>query len=157
MLRSHNHLKHIIAFGAKSALFLVLFVLNGGEPVFASQVRHGLRSLRDWPCVKSKHFLRDSRGNPVWLTSSQLVERAINRQSPERPALLGKNSLHGEVTVQVLIGKDGRIECVRGVRGNPLAISSAVYSTPKWTFKPYLVDGEPRSVLGLLTVSYDFR
>jgi len=157
MLRSHSDLKRIVAFGAKSVVLLVLFVLNNGEPLFARQIRHPLRSLRDWPCVKSKHFLRDSRGNPVWLTSSQLLQRAITQQSPDRPALLGKSALHGEVTVQVLIGKDGSVECARGVRGNALAISSAVYSIPKWTFKPYAVNGASKSVLGLLTVPYDFR
>jgi hypothetical protein len=148
--------KRIVIIWAKGMLvFLVL--THAGEASLARQVHHGIRSLRDWPCVKGEQFLRHSRGSPVWLSSAELMERAIDRQELERPALLGPSGLHGEVTVQLLIEKDGGVKCVRGIRGNALAISSAVYSLPKWTFKPYVVDAEPKSVLGVLTIPYDFR
>src|ERR1700730_17697309 len=105
--------KRIVIIWAKGML-VFLALTHAGEASLARQVHHGIPSLRDWPCVKGEQFLRHSRGSPVWLSSAELMERAIDRQELERPALLGPSGLHGEVTVQLLIEKDGGVKCVRG-------------------------------------------
>lgn len=149
--------QHMLHAGIGVLIFPVLLALSFVlECSFAHSVPQSMLSDKKWPCIKGKNILRDNRGRPVWLTSSELFERVIDKQPLKIPALLGKNKLKGDVTIQVLIDKDGKIECCRGVKGNPLAISSAMESVPKWVFNPYTVNGEPKPVLGILTIPYDF-
>jgi len=42
------------------------------------------------------------------------------------------------------------------IDGHPIAIGAAIHSLRKWTFRPYTVSREPKSVVGLLSVPYDF-
>ncbi len=154
--RNRNCCKRVLIVGAAS-IFMLLGTWLSPERSFGQSATQSVYSIKGWSCVKGKDYLRDNQGRPVWLNSSALLERVIDKQPVKRPALLGKNNLQGDVIVQVLINKDGKVECARGVKGHPLAISSAIDSVPKWVFKPYAVNNEPKSILGILTIAYDFR
>ena len=111
---------------------------------------------KSWACLNRTDLLRDSDGRPVWLASSAVMDRVIEKQPIERPGQLGKNSLRGVVSVEVLINKHGKVICVRGVEGHPVGIGAAIHSVRKWTFRPYTFRGKAKAVAGVLTVSYDF-
>ena len=111
---------------------------------------------KNWSCLKRKDLLRDKQGRPVWLTSEELMDRIIEREAIERPGLLGKNSLRGIVSIRILINKQGKVICAQGVDGHPMAIGAAIHSLRRWTFKPFIVSGEQKSVVGVLDLSYDF-
>jgi outer membrane biosynthesis protein TonB len=81
---------------------------------------------------------------------------AIQRTPVERPGLLGKNSIRGEVSVEVLIDEQGKLQCARGIGGHPIAIPAAIWAIRKWTFNPYSVRGRAKSVLGTLIIPFDF-
>lgn len=154
--RSSRQDKSRLAVGLTSILFLV-GAWSSPERTFGQSKPPSVHSTRNWPCAKGKDVLRKNDGHPVWLSSSALMERIIDKQPIKKPALLGKNNLQGEVIVQVLINQDGKIECTRGVKGHPLAISSVIDSVPKWVFKPYVVNGKPISILGIIIIPFDFR
>jgi hypothetical protein len=101
--------------------------------------------------------VRDQNGKTVWLDSQELQRRAHKKTSPQAPGTLGKNNLHGTVRLQVLVGKDGAVECARAIEGHPVAISPAITAIQDWVFEPYTLDGEPHAVLGEISVNYDFR
>ena len=84
------------------------------------------------------------------------MERVINKQPVDRPGALGANNLRGTVTIRVVINKNGKVICTRGVEGNPLGIASAERSLRKWTFRPYVSGGKRKSIVGTLSISYDF-
>jgi len=84
------------------------------------------------------------------------MDRIIEREAIERPGLLGKNSLRGIVSIRILINKQGKVICAQGVDGHPMAIGAAIHSLRRWTFKPFIVSGEQKSVVGVLDLSYDF-
>jgi hypothetical protein len=111
---------------------------------------------KNWDCLKRTDLLRDGHGQPIWLTSAELMDRVIKRYPIERPGPLGKNSLRGSVTIEVMIARNGKVMCTRGIEGHPIAIASAIYSLRKWTFQPYIVKRKSRSVVGTLIISYDF-
>lgn len=94
-------------------------------------------------------------GQPV-LSSSQLTDRVIQRHTIERPGSLGKNKVSGIVNIEVLINKQGKVICARGVDGHPLAMGSAVRSVRRWTFRPYARGGKAISVAGVLSIPFDF-
>jgi hypothetical protein len=114
------------------------------------------RSIKDWPCAAGKSVARDRRLNPIWLASSDLMSRATNTTALSAP-MLGSGHLAGKVTLEILIDADGKVECARAIEGHPIAVSSALDAVPKWTFKPYLLRGRRKAVLGVLVVPYDFQ
>jgi outer membrane biosynthesis protein TonB len=85
------------------------------------------------------------------------MQRVLEKQPVPRPSLLGKSRLRGDVIVQVLINEYGKVDCIRAIKGHPLAISSAVDCVSKWVFKPYSGNGQmTKCVLGTLIIPYDF-
>jgi TonB family protein len=111
---------------------------------------------KNWSCLKRRDLLRDSRGLPVWLNSSELMDRVIEKRSIVRPASLGKNSLRGTVRIRVLIDKTGRVICAQRLKGHPLGVSAAIKSLQAWSFRPFIVNGQLKSVAGVLTLTFDF-
>lgn len=53
---------------------------------------------------------------------------------------------HFSVTVEIVIGKDGRVVSAHAVSGPANAYKDAENTVRKWTFQPYLVVGEPAEV-----------
>jgi len=109
-----------------------------------------------WSCLKRKDLLRDSHGRPRWLNSTEIMDRVLKRQPVERPGPLGRNNLRGVVRVRLLIDRNGRVVCAKGVDGHPMAIAAAIHSLRAWTFKPHIVDGKPKSVAGIVAIPYNF-
>ncbi|MCW5970955.1 MAG: energy transducer TonB [Blastocatellales bacterium] len=135
------------------ALFLCLV-----NPVSYSQDQlKAKKSLKDWHCVRGKEFARDSKGQAIWLGTDDMMGLVIDKSPLKLPLLLGKNNLQGIVNIDVLIGENGKVKCIRAVKGHPFAISSAIDAVPNWKFKPYTVDGVPSGVLGEMEIPYDFR
>lgn len=149
--RNPDRRKRLIAAGA--LLLIAVFSIKDSVGQRRSQERGTHKS---WGCLKRPDLLRDSEGRPIWLGSSELLDRVIEKQRIERPGQLGKNSLEGVVSVEVLINKHGKVSCARGSEGHPIAIGAAIHSLRKWTFRPYIVSGKPKAVVGVLTVPYDF-
>jgi TonB family protein len=71
--------------------------------------------------------------------------------------MLHDSKLRGKVTVEVCIDELGRVTAVRGIKGHPFAVLSAVESVRDWSFMPYRQNGEARCAIGLITLDYDFR
>lgn len=53
---------------------------------------------------------------------------------------------HFLVTVEIVIGKDGRVISAHAVSGPPDAYKAAEAAAQKWRYQPYLVAGEPTEV-----------
>jgi hypothetical protein len=63
---------------------------------------------------------------------------------PQWPASL--RSQHFTVTTEVVIGKDGHVVSAHGISGPAEGYKECEDSVRKWTFKPYLILGEPVEV-----------
>jgi len=62
--------------------------------------------------------------------------------------------LQGSVVLDAVIGKDGIIENLKVVSGPPELTRSAVDAVRQWTYKPYLLNGDPVAVETTITVTY---
>ena len=137
----------------------IILALTAVYLTHSSVVLAGLKDSRihkKWPCLRRTELLRDGNGRPVWLSSSELVQRVLARQPIEKPGPLGKNTLKGTVSIEVLINRLGEVSCARGLEGHPIGIEATIRSLRKWTFRPYLVKGKPKAVVGVMIVPYDF-
>jgi hypothetical protein len=143
-------------FSSTHAFVLAIILLIVAPMSLNAQSRPRRLSETNWACTKGKDFLRDRYGKAVWLNSQELENRIRKKTSVQIPGTLGKNNLHGTVTLHVLIGTDGTVQCARAIEGHPVAISPTITAIQDWVFEPYTLDHEPHAVLGEILVKYDF-
>jgi protein TonB len=84
--------------------------------------------------------------------SEKLLLQKIEPSYPERALQAG---LRGPVVLQAWIGKDGRIQELKLLRG-PLLLGQAAFDAVRnWRYKPYLLNGE--AVEAQTQVTVDFK
>ncbi len=65
----------------------------------------------------------------------------VDRVEPEYPDAARRARVQGSVTMEALIGADGKVQQVTPVGGNPQLAEAAVAAVRQWRYKPYTVDG----------------
>jgi protein TonB len=85
------------------------------------------------------------------------VERGllIRDIQPIYPALARQIGVRGAVILQAIIGKDGRIENLHAISGNPLLVKAALAAVEQWRYRPYLLNGEPVEVETQITINFN--
>ena len=73
-----------------------------------------------------------------------VVSVPVQQSPPEWPDSLREQ--HFSVTVEIVIGKDGRVKNAHAVSGPQNAFKSAEATARKWTFRPYMVLDAPAEV-----------
>lgn len=90
-----------------------------------------------------------------WRVSGGVEQGLLIQQvKPIYPPLARQAGVQGEVILQAVIGKDGRIEDLRVISGNPLLVKAARDAVIQWRYRPFLLDGEPVEVETQITVNF---
>ncbi len=92
-------------------------------------------------------------GIPVDYSDEQ--KRLIHDVQPAYPDTARQAGIEGNVTLRLLIGKDGHVQEVRPLSGQLLLVSAAIAAVKEWRYKPMLLDGQAQPVV--TTVSIGFR
>ena len=87
-----------------------------------------------------------SSDEPVSINSVQELPVPINTPSPVYPDLARSGDVEGQVRVQALITRDGKVAQVRVIEGNLVLHEAAVAAVKQWTFKPALQQHKPVAV-----------
>ncbi|HXU09909.1 MAG TPA: energy transducer TonB [Blastocatellia bacterium] len=87
---------------------------------------------------------------PMRVVSQILQGKAIERVVPVYPELMKKIRLQGDVSIEVIVSPDGRVESARAVSGHPMLASAAVDAARRWRFGPTLLNGIPVRVTGVI-------
>jgi hypothetical protein len=119
----------------RSLALICLAGLHGQKPE-AAQV---------WPCGGDSQLIVDSNGQPIWLGSDELKRHGIAMPNPKLPSSL---RAAGKLTVDVLVGPDGRVKCARAKTGHPLLRRAVLDAVRVWEFRPFSAGGRPVSVYG---------
>jgi protein TonB len=67
----------------------------------------------------------------------------VKRVAPVYPSQARNSGIQGTVTLQALIGKDGKVQSVKIVKGPAMLTQAAVDAVKQWQYKPFLLNGEP--------------
>jgi protein TonB len=67
----------------------------------------------------------------------------ISRREPEYPTLARQSGVKGAVTLEALIGKDGKVKNVRVISGHPLLQRAAADAVKQWIYRPTMLNGVP--------------
>jgi protein TonB len=88
---------------------------------------------------------------PLRVTSSVLQGKAIERAKPNYPTLARQVRLQGDVSVEVIISPEGRVESARVISGHPMFAQCSIDAARLWRFEPTLLNKVPVRVTGVIT------
>ena len=71
------------------------------------------------------------------------------------PALAQQARISGNVIMHAVIGQDGLVQGLRAVSGHPMLIQPAMNTVRHWTFRPWLLNGEPVVVETTITMPFN--
>lgn len=80
--------------------------------------------------------------------------RLIEGTPPAYPVLAREARVQGTVLMDAIIGKDGKIEKLSVVSGNPLLVTAAMNAVEHWVYQPTLLNGQPTAVSTEITVHF---
>jgi TonB family protein len=100
---------------------------------------------------------QDTQANPVHVSAGVMVGNALTKVQPIYPPEAKAARIQGTVLLAARIGKDGSIESLKLISGPPELTKSAWDAVKQWTYKPYLLNGEPTAVDTTITVNYSLE
>ncbi len=90
---------------------------------------------------------------PAAVMSGNLTNKAV----PIYPPAAKKAKIQGTVVLGVVIGKDGNIKSLRVLSGPSELQQSALDAVRQWTYKPYLLNGDPIEVETTVNIVYSLN
>lgn len=78
----------------------------------------------------------------------------IKKTKPRYPDEARRAGIQGQVVLHAVISKEGNVDSLTLVSGDPTLASAAIDAVKKWKYKPYLLDGEPVSVNTEIIVNF---
>ncbi|HUK53305.1 MAG TPA: TonB family protein [Candidatus Binatia bacterium] len=90
----------------------------------------------------------------VVLSAEELRPRLVRRVDPVYPEAARDSGVEGPVRLRLAIARDGTVEDVTVLSGNPELAGAAVAAVRRWRYRPTILDGKSVSVLTVLTVTF---
>jgi len=83
--------------------------------------------------------------------------RLVYRVDPKYPPLPRSAGIEGKVVLRAIIAKDGTMQSLETVSGNPLFIFAAREAIVQWRYQATLLHGEPVEVETVITVVFTLK
>ncbi len=103
------------------------------------------------PPQSSTHSLKSG---PVTVPSKVADEYLMLRVEPDYPESAREQHIQGPVVLDALVDKDGTVEKLSTVSGDPLLAAAATDAVRQWRFKPFFRNGSPEVFQTQITVSF---
>jgi periplasmic protein TonB len=83
--------------------------------------------------------------------------RRIVSVAPVYPAIAQQARVDGEVTIEALIGEDGKVRNAKVIQGKQMLSEAALTAVRQWVFTPTRLNGEPVAVIMTVTVVFSLQ
>lgn len=97
---------------------------------------------------------KDASSQPVTVPSKIADQYLLLRVEPEYPEPAREQHIQGPVVLEALVGKDGAVEKLSTINGDPQLAAAATDAVRQWRFKPFLRNGSPEEFQTQITVSF---
>jgi len=126
--------------------------VGGGEPNPHPQPDAQSRSVTKPPTAGSA----PQGVLPLRVRVSQGVMQGmvISKVAPSYPPDARAARIQGSVVMGVIIGKDGNVQYVRVISGDPMLAPAAIDAVKQWKYRPYILNGDPIEVDTQITVNF---
>ncbi len=91
---------------------------------------------------------------PIDVSPQIMAGNRISGPQIKYPVEAKKKKIQGTVVLHALIGKDGKIKQLKAVSGPKVLEKSSLEAVRGWTYKPYLLNGNPVEVETIINVVY---
>jgi TonB family protein len=81
-------------------------------------------------------------------------DQIVRRVHPTYPKQAVARKLHGTVVLQAIVNKQGKVDSLQLVSGDPLLAQAAASAVKQWRYKPYSHNGEPTDFQTRVTVDF---
>ena len=105
-------------------------------------------------CVLAYAVPALAQDRPVRIKPSEANGAVVNKVPPKYPEMAKRMNLSGTVELDAVISREGKVESVRVLKGNPLLTGSARMALKKWRFKPFQRNGKP--IKAACVFAFDF-
>ena len=85
------------------------------------------------------------------------LPEAITKVPPTYPDIAREAGVDGQVVVQALVGKDGKVKDTRVVKSIPMLDAAAEAAVKQWVFKPALSNNKPVAVWVAVPVRFSLH
>jgi len=97
----------------------------------------------------------ENTANRPQLVSPEVANEYLTlRVEPEYPEQAREQHIQGPVILEVLVGKDGAVQKLKSVSGDPQLAAAATDAVRQWRFKPYYRKGRAEEFQTRVTVSF---
>jgi TonB family protein len=94
-------------------------------------------------------------GGPVRISAGLASGMVLSKVDPVYPEIAKVAHVQGPVILHAIISKDGTIENVSVISGNGMLVNAARDAVSRWTYKPYLLNGQPTEVETSVIVDFN--
>jgi protein TonB len=91
---------------------------------------------------------------PHLIGGDVLAAKLIRKIVPEYPPLAKQARISGKVRLTGVIAKDGTIEQLEVLSGNPLLVPAALAAVKRWLYQPTFLNGQPVEVIAPIDVIF---
>jgi TonB family protein len=92
------------------------------------------------------------------LAGGIMAGQIVKKVAPIYPASARQSHIGGTVVLAAIIGRDGHIRSLRPISAPDTDLAlAAIDAVRQWTYKPYLLNGEPTDVDTTITVNFNLN
>jgi TonB family protein len=91
------------------------------------------------------------------VSSGVMAANVISAPTPEYPRLAGMFHMEGQVVLQAVVSRNGRVVATHVLRGHRLLRGAAADAVRQWRYRPYLINGQATDVATIVTVNFRRR
>jgi len=124
-----------------------------GAPVIPESLRTPVGLSASEPSPKANTSLLGVL-EPIEIPEDFSRKLLLERVEPNYPAQAARAGLQGSVVLRACIGKDGKIEDVKLIRGSLLLGEAAYHAVKQWRYKPFLLNGQAVEAQTYVTVNF---
>jgi TonB family protein len=148
LTRTHTQPSPLRRFGSIAASILL------GAGICATTV--ALSVHVDAPAASDEHHPSQPNG-PINVKAEVMQNQIVHKVTPVYPDEAKKARIQGEVKLNAVIGKTGEVEQLNVISGPAQLQQSSLDAVHQWTYKPFLLNGDPVEVKTTITVVYTLK
>jgi len=138
--------KQTVTCARRAAMVMLCAALGAGTCAFALGLRVHVAAVTAAAVEEG--------AKPQQVPAEKMAVNLLHKEMPVYPPDAKKKHVQGKVVLKATIAKDGTIEHLQVVSGPSKLQQSALDAVKQWTYKPYLLNGEPVEVETTINIIY---
>jgi TonB family protein len=98
-----------------------------------------------------------SEDNPARVSGAVMAGLIVDKVDPEYPQAAKDKKISGAIVMMAKVDTEGRVADLKAISGPEVLRDAALTAVRQWTYKPYLLNGQPVYVATTVTVTFSLQ